>query len=179
MKKQSVLTFIAALFCLVSNSSAMLTSHQASSYFYKQIYSKDSGSCKSIAGKNYILRQNTPLSSNNTMKHISKEKYLHKSKVIRMIGFVFLGAGITFLEAGSILYSRQAKANPGGFNFAGMDETVLGYMSLTASIPFLIIAYHFKRKSMKIALNNNQYMMPGSKSVAYKSQPSLSLKIIF
>ena len=113
-------------------------------------------------------------------KKLPKEQYVHKKKVFNIIGYSLLGTSAILFTKGSILAKRQRKTNPSAtWNLDGLGEDILGGISGLASIPFFLIASHYKNKAVSLSINNENNLMLQENNLVFKTQPTLSLKVIF
>lgn len=115
-----------------------------------------------------------------TAQHSTKENYLHNSKVLSTIGFVFLGTGV-LLEAGGLIFFPNRNINPyqPRPNLGLLVFELAGLSSASTSVPFFIVAYHFKRKAIAITMGYQKNVLLRQRTIAQISQPAITLKFTF
>lgn len=110
----------------------------------------------------------------------SKEQYVHKKKVFNIIGYGLLGTSAILFTKGSILAKRQRKANPNAtWNLDGLGEDILGGISALSSIPFFLLAAHYKNKAVSFSVNNENSLRLQQNNLVLTAQPTLTLKVVF
>ncbi len=100
---------------------------------------------------------------------LTRDEYLKKSKTQKIVGFVFLGAGVITLVS----------VSGGNTDFGTLGTVVVaGAVSVLASIPFFIASGRNKRKannaSLSFKFEKNQ-TMPAE--ISFHSFPAISLKL--
>lgn len=80
-----------------------------------------------------IIFYYTSFAQSNSPKELTREDYLHKSKVKKIIGYSFLGVGVMLFITGGIIDKVKSPELLAGFGYE-----VVGVSSALISIPFFI-----------------------------------------
>lgn len=113
-------------------------------------------------------------SQNSPSKELSRENYLHKSKVTRIIGYSFLGTGAVLIITGSII--DQVKKPE---LWAGSGYEFIGISSTLVSIPFFISSSKSKRKALLFTLDTRKNVTYIQNIALQFVQPTVTFKIFF
>jgi hypothetical protein len=119
-----------------------------------------------------------------TEKFIKGKQKMHltKSRVYKTIGYTFLGTGIAYVARASYLSSESERNNPGGFNFAGIGEMIVGSAFLILSVSPIIVGFNQKHKYKKLlsfSANRNEINTFQQNKFSNNLQPTISIKINF
>ena len=116
----------------------------------------------------------------NKLPRCSKEQYVHKKKVFNIIGYSLLGTSTVLFVKGSILAKTQRKAKGNSaLNWDGLGEDILGGISGLASIPFFLLASHYKNKAVSLSIHKENNLMLQQNNLVFTTQPTFTLKVIF
>ena len=116
----------------------------------------------------------------NKLPKFSTEQYVHKKKVFNIIGYSLVGVSAFSFVKGSILAKRQRQANPNTtWNLDGLGQDILGGISGLASIPFFLIASHYKRKAVLVSISKENNVILQQTNLVFTAQPTLTLKLNF
>lgn len=115
---------------------------------------------------------------------ISKEEYLKRSRDLKTIGWVLVGAG-TCVGAIGITLERGAVKDPGGWfspatyeNDTTREILIVGGVALIAGcIPLFHMATKDKRKAATIGFNNQRLLFPQGNAFVSKTQTTMTLRI--
>lgn len=111
----------------------------------------------------------------------TKQDYLQKSKNQKTVGWVLLGGGTAIAITGIIVGSNAEPAEGIMETSTGEDIGIAllvgGLAADLISVPFFIGSANNARKAATISFNNKSIVIPGFRSVATKTQPSVSIKI--
>jgi hypothetical protein len=122
----------------------------------------------------FMVFYNTTFAQNNYSKDLTKEDYLHKSKVKKIIAYGFLGAGVMlFITGGIIDHVKKPEL------LAGFGYEVIGLSSALVSIPFFTSSSKYKRKAMLITLNTQKTVMFKQTVTLQYIQPAVTFNIKF
>jgi hypothetical protein len=122
----------------------------------------------------------TTFSQNIKTPKFSKENYKRKKRVFNTIGYSLLGTSAFFFVKGSVLAKKQRINSPNDtWNLDGIGETIVGAISGLASVPFFLIAAHYKNKLVFFSVNNNRTVMLQQNTLVHNTQPTISLKFNF
>jgi hypothetical protein len=112
--------------------------------------------------------------TNSTQPH-TKQDYLKKSKDQKTAAWVLLGGGTVMIGTGFLIGARKESS----FDDAatGFIIAVVGVVSDIGSIPLFIASGRNKRKAIRISFRNETAPQLLKNSFAYRSVPSVTLKI--
>lgn len=118
-------------------------------------------------------------SNQNTNTH--QTDYLQKSKHQKTSAWILLGGGGTFIVTG-IIIPRGEVTHEGFWNSYKNDGikgsfVLSGTLAMLGSIPLFIAAGKNKRKGTSLSFKNEKMLQLQKSSLAYRSIPSLSVKI--
>ena len=122
----------------------------------------------------FIINQSFCQEFNNPSK-FSKENYLHKKKVSKVIGYSLLGTSVILFATGVDAANKGSES----IGVAGFWSYIFGLGSGIISIPFFILGSHYKYKASKFSIKNENAFILQHNILSLTSQPSLSLKISF
>jgi len=105
---------------------------------------------------------------NKSTPALTKQDYLQKSKKQRTTAWILFGGGTALFVAGTIAYQE----GPGGLILMGV-----GLLAGVISCPFFIAASINKKKGLRLAFNYQTVPQLLKYNFAYRSLPSLSLKV--
>ncbi len=116
---------------------------------------------------------------------LSKDYYLKKSKNKKTVGWLMLGGGVAMTTIGIIIASGQTNdrlndpfgVDPFSGNEGAAIVAVAGLASALGSIPFFINSAKNARKAAKVSFSTPKLLLPQQNTLAFKIQPTLSLKI--
>jgi hypothetical protein len=110
----------------------------------------------------------------------SKEKYQHKKRVFNIIGYSLLGTSAFLFIKGSVLAKRQRANSPDAFlNLDGLGESIMGGVAGVASVPFFLIAAHYKNKMASFSFKTDQTFILQQNNLVQSAQPTITLKLNF
>lgn len=119
-----------------------------------------------------IIIHYTSFAQNNLSEELTKEEYLHNSKVNKIAGYSFLGAGVILMITGGIIEKvKQPEL------FAGFGYEVIGLTSALISIPLFAGSSKNKRKAMLVTLNTQKTAMFKQSVALQYIQPNITFKI--
>ena len=113
---------------------------------------------------------------------LSKEDYLKKSKTQKTVGWVMLGGGVAMTTIGYVIINQQVNDDPLNAITTGQGYVVLmiaGAASALGSIPFFISSAKNARRAAAISFNNQKILFPQQNTFVLKTQPTVTLKIMF
>lgn len=110
---------------------------------------------------------------NSPTKELNSEGYLHKSKVKKIIGYTFLGAGVMLFITGGIIDKVKKPELLAGFGYE-----VIGISSALVSIPFFISSSKNKRKALLFTLNTQKAVKFRQNVASQFVQRTITFKII-
>lgn len=126
-----------------------------------------------------VILQNA-FSQSFTTPKFSKENYKHKKRVFNVIGYSLLGTSAFLFVKGSVLAKKQRLSNPNtSFNLDGLGETIMGGITGLVSVPFFLIAAHYKNKIASFSLKTDQASILQKNTFVHNAQPTISLKFNF
>lgn len=110
----------------------------------------------------------------------SKEKYQHEKRVFNTIGYSLLGTSAFLFIKGSLLAKRQRANSPDAFlNLDGLGESIMGGVAGVASVPFFLIAAHYKNKMASFSFKTDQTFILHQNTLVQSAQPTIILKLNF
>ena len=117
----------------------------------------------------------------NTSTPLTKQDYLQKSKHQKTAAWILLGGGGTFIVTG-IIIPRGELTHEGFWNSYKNDGikgsfVLSGTLAMLGSIPLFIAGGKNKRKGTSLSFKNEKMLQLQKSSLAYRSIPSLSVKI--
>ncbi len=115
----------------------------------------------------------TSCAQNSSPKELIREAYLRKSKVKKILGYSFLGAGVMLFVTGGIIDKVKKPELLAGFGYE-----VIGISSTLVSIPFFISSSKSKRKAMLFTLNTKKTLLFSQNVASQLIQPTATFKII-
>jgi len=115
-------------------------------------------------------------SQSNTITSQMETKYLQKSKHQKTVATIVLLAGPVLIITPLLIHPKTAGNATMGIVYGTIAA---GFLCLPVSIPFFIRSARYKKKAMSLSFKNESTPQIQKSSFAYKSLPSLSLKIIF
>ena len=113
---------------------------------------------------------------------LSKEDYLKKSKTQKTVGWVMLGGGVAMTTIGYVIINQQVNDDPLNAITTGQGYVVLmiaGAATALGSIPFFIRKKKNARRAAAISFNNQKILFPQQNTFVLKTQPTVTLKIMF
>ena len=113
---------------------------------------------------------------------LSKEDYLKKSKTQKTVGWVMLGGGVAMTTIGYVIINQQVNDDPLNAITTGQGYVVLmiaGAATALGSIPFFISSAKNARRAAAISFNNQKILFPQQNTFVLKTQPTVTLKIMF
>ena len=113
---------------------------------------------------------------------LSKEDYLKKSKTQKTVGWVMLGGGVAMTTIGYVIINQQVNDDPLNAITTGQGYVVLmiaGAATALGSIPFFIRSAKNARRAAAISFNNQKILFPQQNTFVLKTQPTVTLKIMF
>ena len=111
---------------------------------------------------------------------LSKENYVHRKKVFHIIGYSLLGTSAILFARGEYLAKKQRDAYPNGLlNLDGLGEDIWGGITGLASIPFFVIAAHYKNKVLYYSLDKNNGLILQHANLVAVAQPTVTIKLNF
>ena len=113
---------------------------------------------------------------------LSKEDYLKKSKTQKTVGWVMLGGGVAMTTIGYVIITQQVNDDPLNAITTGQGYVVLmiaGAATALGSIPFFISSAKNARRAAAISFNNQKILFPQQNTFVLKTQPTVTLKIMF
>jgi hypothetical protein len=109
-----------------------------------------------------------------------KEKYTHRAKVFRHIGFTALSAGVLlFVIAGEKSKQLRNQNSDNFLNLEGLGEDLMGIACLITSLTSFIIASTDKAKARSIPITTQKLAVFNFNMAVPLVQPLLAFKINF
>lgn len=119
-----------------------------------------------------LISYYTSFGQSNSPKELTREDYLHKGKVKKIIGYSFLGAGVMLFITGGIIDKVKSPELLAGFGYE-----VIGVSSALISIPFFISSSKTKRKAMVFTFKTQKIVMLSQSVTLQYIQPNITFKI--
>jgi uncharacterized membrane protein YfcA len=114
----------------------------------------------------------TSSAQSNSPKELTRDNYLHKSKVKKNIGYSFLGTGIILVITGAVIDRVKRPELLAGFGYE-----FIGVSSALISIPFFISSSKNERKALQFSLNTQKIGMLKQSVTSQRIQANITFII--
>ena len=112
---------------------------------------------------------------------LTKQDYLKKSKTQKTFAWILVGTGVGFVVAAVASTGVDDVANSIGGDNSGVNRGVtlfiIGGITTLSSIPLFLASHRNKKRGMSLSFKNEMAPQIHKGSFAYRSVPSLTLKI--
>jgi Kef-type K+ transport system membrane component KefB len=117
-------------------------------------------------------------SNSQTIKPVTKEEYLKKSKNQKTAAWVLLGGGTALVITGASTSINHQRDNPyDQTRNAGDIVAAVGYTAVLVSVPFFTSSSKNKRRAASLSFKNESTPILARQKIVLTKTPSLSLKI--